>query len=173
MFCLFMPFRKLPFGDTKIFNVVVEVPAGSQKKYEYDPALGVMKLEKVLYDNVTFPFNYGHIPQTIAPDDYPLDVFIISTYPLHTGIVVECRPVGLLEVTDRGRRDNKILAIPISDLRLRGIQDEGDLPREYLDKIREFYGKLPGAWDHEIKLLGIKDKQAAVKELLRTLEFGV
>jgi len=167
-----MSFKKVPFGDTKAFNVVVEVPAGGQKKYEYDSEMDAIKLGEVLYGEIKFPFNYGHVPKTLAGDNDLLDAFIISTYPITTGTVVECRAVGLLEVNDRGKRDNKILAIPVNEMQFNGIQDVADMPEAYMERIKEFYEVLPKAWNRQIDLVSVKGKEAAVKELLLTQELA-
>ncbi len=168
----FMPFKDVPFGDAKTFNVVVEVPAGGQKKYEYDSEMDAIKLGEVLYDDLRFPFNYGHVPKTLAGDNDLLDAFVISSYPITTGTVVECRAVGLLEVMDRGKRDNKILAIPVNDTRFNQIQNIEDVPAADIEKFKSFYAALPAAWNREITLAGIKNKEAAVKELLLTQELA-
>ena len=167
-----MPFKDVPFGDAKTFNVVVEVPAGGQKKYEYDSEMDAIKLGEVLYGDLSFPFNYGHVPKTLAGDNDLLDAFVISSYPITTGTVVQCRAVGLLEVMDRGRRDNKILAIPVNDTRFDHIQNIEDVPEGDKEKFRAFYTALPTAWNREITLVGIKNKEAAAKELLLTQELA-
>ena len=167
-----MSFKKVPFGDTKAFNVVVEVPAGGQKKYEYDSEMDAIKLGEVLYGEIKFPFNYGHVPKTLAGDNDLLDAFVISTYPITTGTVVECRAVGLLEVNDRGKRDNKILAIPVSEAQFGNIQDVADIPEADIEKVKEFYLQISKAWNRQIDLLSVKDKEAAVKELLLTQELA-
>ena len=167
-----MSFKKVPFGDTKAFNVVVEVPAGGQKKYEYDSEMDAIKLGEVLYGDLRFPFNYGHVPKTLAGDNDLLDAFVMSTHPITTGTVVECRAVGLLEVNDRGKRDNKILAIPLNETQFSHIVDVDDIPAADMEKLREFYRQIPKAWDRQIDLVSVKDKEAAVKELLLTQELA-
>lgn len=167
-----MSFKKVPFGETHAFNVVVEVPAGGQKKYEYDTEMDAIKLGEVLYGDLRFPFNYGHVPKTLAGDNHLLDAFVLSTYPITTGTVVECRPVGLLEVVDRGKRDNKILAVPVNEPRFELIQNLADVDTGVLEKLKAFYAALPSAWKRDIQLLSFKDKDSAVKELLLTQELA-
>lgn len=167
-----MSFRKVPFGEIHAFNVVVEVPAGGQKKYEYDAEIDAIKLGEILYGDLRFPFNYGHVPKTLAGDNHLLDAFVLSTYPITTGTVVECRAVGLLEVVDRGKRDNKILAVPVKEPRFKSVQSLADVGAEVLEKLKAFYQALPLAWQRDIQLLGFKDKDSAVKELLLTQELA-
>ena len=165
-----MPFKKVPFGNASIFNAVIEVPTGGQKKYEYDPEMEAMHLSGVLYGDLKYPLNYGHVPKTWAQDNNLLDVFVISTYPISTGTVVACRAVGMLEVMDRGKKDNKILAVPVKEPVFDHIKDVEDFPQEDLNKLQEFYSHLPEAWKIDIQLKGIKNREAAIKELLAAQE---
>ena len=166
-----MTFKKVPFGDIKAFNVIVEAPAGSRKKYEYDPKIEAITLDKVFYDDLAFPFNYGHVAKTMAHDDYPLDAFVFSTYPLHTGVVVACRAIGMLEMIDEGKKDHKIFAVPISEGKLANLQNITDLKKEDTEKLLDFYKRVTEVLKKDIKILGFADKEEAQKELLRTLEF--
>jgi inorganic pyrophosphatase len=165
---ILMSLKKVPFGEIQEFNVVVEIPTGGQKKYEYDPVINAMRLDGVLYDEVKFPFNYGHIPQTISGDGDALDVFIISTHPITPGTVVTCRPVGMLEVIDRGHEDHKIIAVPLHETRLETITDITNIPEIDIEALKTFYGHLPKQWSREIQLKGFFGKDRAVKELLKT-----
>lgn len=162
-----MPFQKVPFGDVKAFNVVVEVPAGSQKKYEYDPNIDAVRLARVLYGDVKFPMNFGHVPQTVTDDEKLLYAFVMSTYPISTGTVVECRPVGILEVWENGRRGSRILAVPTHEHVFDAIQDIGDVPRERIAELEGFFKELPKIWNRDIQLRGMAGRDAAIRELLR------
>ena len=93
-------------------NCVIEIPKGKNTKYEYDEKLNVFKLERCLISSLTYPVNYGFIPQTIAQDGDPLDVLVYNHDPLDTGTVAECRIIGVLDFIDKGLIDNKILAVP-------------------------------------------------------------
>ncbi len=167
-----MPFEKVPFGSIEAFNVVVEVPAGGQKKYEYDPEINAIRLDKVLYGREKFPLNYGHIPQTFAHDDGLLDAFVFSTYPITTGTVVACRTIGILKVTDEGKKDDKILAVAIAETGLEHLQDIADIPKDQLKSIEDFYKMLPQAWNKNISYTEILGKNEAVKELQAAWKFS-
>ena len=166
-----MPFDKVPFGEIDAFNVVVEVPTGGQKKYEYDAEINAIKLDKVLYGQEKFPLNYGHVAETFAQDQSLLDVFVFSTYPITTGTVVTCRAIGVLKVIDEGKKDDKILAVPIAETALEHLQDIADIPKDQLFAIEEFYKFLPKSWNKQIEYKEILGKAEAIKELQAAREF--
>ncbi|MDE2311737.1 MAG: inorganic diphosphatase [Patescibacteria group bacterium] len=163
--------KKIPFGRPEAFNVVVEVAAGGSKKYAYDGEIGAIKLSRVLYDGLKFPFNYGFVAATENYDGGHLDAFIFSTHPLMAGMVAQCRAVGMLQLIDHGKPDHKILAVPLAENRLDRLQDIGDVPIGDKQKILDFYRAAASQWDRSIQIEGFADKIAAKKELLRTLEF--
>lgn len=167
-----MALQNVSFGDfhptDPIVNAIIESPTGSQHKYEIDTVRDVSVLDGVLYDDLRFPFNYGYIPKTEAGDGEHLDVFVISTHPIDNGTVVPCRPIGMIAVTDRGKEDNKILAIPVSETKFSAIADLKDLPEEYIGKLRVFYEKLPVQWNRSIFATGFYGKERAIEELRKS-----
>ncbi len=96
-------------------TVVVEIPAGSNHKIEWDRKVGVMKLDRVEPKIMAKPTNYGFIPQTLDEDGDELDVLIITNDPLTTGVVVEARILGVMKFVDDGEVDDKIIAVPADD----------------------------------------------------------
>jgi inorganic pyrophosphatase len=102
-----------PGKDTpEIVRMIVEIPQHSANKYEYDGALGVFRLDRALYSPLHYPGDYGFIPGTLADDDDPLDVLVLVQQPSFPGVMIEVRPVGLLNMVDNDERDQKILAVP-------------------------------------------------------------
>jgi inorganic pyrophosphatase len=163
-----MSLKNVPFGEIEAFNVIVEVPTGSQKKYAYDSTWDAIKLTRVLYDEVKFPLNYGCVAETEGGDGENLDVFVISTHPISRGTVVTCRAVGMMDVIDRGKEDHKIIAVPLSEPRLRHIQELEDVPENYINALKSFFAELVKQWHKDIVIKGFFDKKRARKELLRT-----
>ena len=163
---------KIPFGDADAFNVIIEVSQGGAKKYAYDSEMEAVKLKRELYDGLVFPFNYGFVAQTESGDGRHLDAFVISTHPLTHGTVVSCRAIGMLKMVDRSKQDNKIIAVPVMENRLENLRDITDWPQTEQQKITDFYKIAAAQWDSSIQLNGFEGKEAAKKELLRTLEFG-
>jgi inorganic pyrophosphatase len=102
-----------PGKDTpEIVRMIVEIPQQSANKYEYDGELGVFRLDRALYSPLHYPGDYGFIPGTLADDNDPLDVLCLVHQPSFPGVLIEVRPVGLLNMVDNDERDQKILAVP-------------------------------------------------------------
>ncbi|MFP3170708.1 MAG: inorganic diphosphatase [Sulfolobaceae archaeon] len=133
-------------------NVVIEIPMGSSIKYEYDEEEDVVKVDRVLYTSMMYPFNYGFVPGTLGEDGDPIDVLVITSYPILPGTVIEARPVGILYMRDEEGEDAKIIAVPKDkiDPGYSNIRDIIDLPEAVKNKIVHFfehYKELePGKW---------------------------
>lgn len=163
-----MSIKNLPFGEPEAFNAVIEIPKGSQDKYEYDEELDVVKLDRVLYGSQRFPFNYGFVPETRAEDGDHTDVLLLSTNSLVPGCVVVCRPIGFMGMIDSGEVDNKIIAVPVVDPRYADIMTLEDLPAHVLKEIQNFFETYKILQKKTVEVTGFKDKAAAVEELTKT-----
>ena len=122
-------------------NAVIEIPYGSNIKYEIDKASGALCVDRVLYGAMFYPANYGFVPNTLADDGDPADVLVLNEYPLAAGSVIPCRLIGVLMMEDESGMDEKLLAVPVSkiDPRYEGIKEVSDLPKATLDKIKNFF----------------------------------
>jgi inorganic pyrophosphatase len=131
----------LPIGDRcpELVNAVVEVPLGGVNKYEYDKQLHVFRLDRTLYSPVHYPGDYGFIPSTTAGDGDPLDVLVLVDQPSFSGCVIEVRPVGLLEMTDQGARDEKVLAVASGNPRYLEVNDYRDVYHHVVREIEHFF----------------------------------
>jgi inorganic pyrophosphatase len=96
----------------EIVRMIVEIPQHSANKYEYDGTLGVFRLDRALYSPLHYPGDYGFIPGTLADDGDPLDVLVLVQQPSFPGVLIEVRPVGVLNMVDGDERDQKVLAVP-------------------------------------------------------------
>ena len=163
-----MSYKNIPLGKPEQFNAVVEISKGGENKYEYDENLDSIKLDWVFSGGFHFPFDYGYIPQTRGGDGDHLDVFIIASHPLPIGTIVECRPVGMIELLDRGEEDNKILAVPVADLKYANCKGLEDLDFDYESVFREFCRELGVQKDKVVEIKGFRDQAAAIK----AIEFG-
>lgn len=114
-----MSLLEVPIGDAapERFNTVIEIPRGSTNKYEVDQQSGVIRLDRVLYSPLFYPFDYGYIPQTHYLDGDPLDVLVLVSHPTFPGCVVEAIPIAVLEMTDEKGSDEKILCVAAKDPR--------------------------------------------------------
>lgn len=160
----------LPFGEMEKFNVVVEIPKGSQDKYEYDEKLNVIKLDRVLYGSQRFPFNYGFVPETRALDGDHADVALLSTNPLIAGCVVVARAIGFIEMVDSGEVDNKIVAVPVVDPRFADINSLEDLPEHLLKEFQNFLETYKVLQGKKVEIKGFGNKERALEELKVTKE---
>ena len=96
----------------EIVRMIVEIPQHSANKYEYDGNLGVFRLDRALYSPLHYPGDYGFIPGTLAEDKDPLDVLVLVQQPSYPGVMIEVRPVGVLNMVDSSEKDQKVLAVP-------------------------------------------------------------
>ena len=99
------------------FTAVIEIPAGSKKKYELDKQTGLLRLDRILYTSTHYPANYGFIPRTYADDGDPLDVLVLCTEALDPLVEVDCYPIGCIRMIDDEEIDDKIIALPFGDRR--------------------------------------------------------
>ena len=96
------------------FNVVIEIPMNADPiKYEVDKESGAIFVDRFMGTAMHYPCNYGYVPNTLSPDGDPVDVLVITPFPLIPGVVVRCRPIGVLKMTDESGEDAKVLAVPV------------------------------------------------------------
>ena len=156
-------------GNAEEINVIIETPDGSSNKYEIDKESGLIRLDRANYSGIPFPFNYGFVPQTLWHDGDALDVVLLATFPIPSGILVPARPVALMEMNDTGEDDAKIIAVPVEDKWWDDIQNASDLNPHLVKEIKHFfesYKALKGK-PAEVKTGEFKDRtvaQAAVVE---------
>lgn len=118
---------------------IVEIPKGSRNKYEYSKSAGVIKLDRVLYSPLHYPSDYGLIPRTFYDDGDPLDIMVMINEPTYPGCVIEARPIGMFRMIDRGKPDDKILAVPSTDPIFEDYHDLGDVAKHFLAEIAHFF----------------------------------
>ena len=121
------------------FMAVIEIPMGSNVKYELDKTTGLLRLDRVLYSAVYYPANYGFIPQTLAEDDDPLDVLVLCQESVVPLTLVMARAIGMITMIDAGRQDHKILAVASQDPEYRAVHHYTDLPEHRLTMLRRFF----------------------------------
>lgn len=135
------PLFTLNVGDDapRGVNMLVEIPQGSINKYEYITESGIIKLDRVLYEQIPYPIEYGAIPRTWDEDEDPLDIMCLMSYPTFPGCLVAVRPIAVMEFIDSGEIDDKILAVPENDVRFRNVKDMDDVDSHRLDEISYFF----------------------------------
>ena len=122
-------------------DIIVEVPQGSRNKYEYDPLIDAIRLDRMLFTSTRYPHDYGFIPGTLAEDGDPADILVVSHTPVVPGAVIRCRPVGVLKMTDEAGGDEKVLAVPVDKLHpMYGhVKNWTDLPNMLTAQIGHFF----------------------------------
>jgi inorganic pyrophosphatase len=149
-----------------VINVIVEIPKGSQNKYEYDKKRSIFKLDRVLFSPFFYPGEYGIIPQTYAEDGDPMDALVLVTNPTYPGVLIEARPIGMLRMKDGGEMDNKILCVAKDDVRYDNLKDITNLDPHYLKEIGHFFEVYKHLEGKKVEILGWKNAASAKKEVL-------
>lgn len=148
-----------------IVDVIIEIPAGSRNKYEYDHASHVIRLDRVLHSSVHYPSDYGFIPDTLSKDGDPLDVLVLVIDPTFPGCHVPARPVGLLRMHDEKGEDEKVLAVPVGDPRFEEFHSLEDLPQHWLREIENFFATYKLLEDKETDLYGWEGLDSVLKTI--------
>lgn len=130
-------------GEDRIFPTdfmaVIEIPKGSNKKYELDKATGMLSLDRILFTATHYPMNYGFIPRTYGDDKDPLDVLVLCSEAIEPMTLVRCYPIGIMNMTDGGMGDEKIIAIPYGDPTYMGYTDIKELPKHIFEELKHFF----------------------------------
>jgi inorganic pyrophosphatase len=157
----------IPSGSAEAMNVIIEIPKFSKNKYEIDKETGLIALDRVMHTSQDYPFDYGFVPQTLFDDGDALDVVVLTTYPLAPGILVKARPVAIMEMTDGGERDDKVVAVPVDDPRFDEVQDLADLNKHFIKEMTHFFETYKKVQKKEVTVgewLGKAEAQAAFKK---------
>ena len=151
------------------FNVVIEIPMNADPvKYEVDKETGAIFVDRFMTTAMHYPTNYGYVPQTLSGDGDPVDVLVITPFPLPAGVVVPCRALGILMMEDEAGVDGKVLAVPTEKIlpthsHLKSVDDVHELVLKSISHFFEHYKDLEkGKW---VKVLGWQGIDAARKEI--------
>lgn len=149
----------------KDVNVIIEIPMNSDPiKYEFDKAAGAIIVDRFMQVSMSYPCNYGFVPHTLSDDGDPIDVLVIARYPIISGAIINCKPVGVLLMEDESGVDEKIIAVPSSklDASLSHIEDIDDVPEILKARIKHFFESYKaldeGKW---VKISGWADRAKA------------
>jgi inorganic pyrophosphatase len=152
------------------FNVVIEIPMNADPvKYEVDKETGAIFVDRFMSTSMHYPTNYGYVPKTISGDGDPVDVLVITPVPLIPGVVVSCRPIGILKMEDEAGDDAKVLAVPVDKVlaiytHWQKPEDMNPLRLKTIAHFFEHYKDLePNKW---VKVLGWEGPESAKQEVL-------
>lgn len=171
-----MSYNSIPAGNDlpNDINVIIEIPANHDPiKYEVEKDYDAIFVDRFVATPMFYPANYGYIPGTLSEDGDPLDVLVVSPYPVMPGSVIRSRPVGVLNMTDESGPDAKLIAVPHTKLTklYDNVQECSDLPELLIKQIGHYFENYKaleaGKW---VKVQGWDNADAARAEILASRE---
>jgi inorganic pyrophosphatase len=166
-------YLKFPtWADSGHVHAVVETPRGSRAKLELDPKLGAFTLAKPLLAGLTYPYDWGFIPSTKAEDGDPLDVLIIHDAATYPGLVLTCKPIGVLEVlqtsTGKKERNDRVFVVPDRSPFEGDLQDIRRLPSRAIKELEKFFEATNALEAKTLKFLGWRGPAKAIKTIKKS-----
>lgn len=131
-----------PYDEQRNLRVVVETPRGASIKIKFDDKLGCFSLSRVLPLGVTYPYDFGFVPQTLAQDGDPLDAVVLIDAMTYPGVVISCRLLGALQVEERGLRgrpNHRLVAVPVKAARRDDWRNFSDLGKRMQQELERFF----------------------------------
>ena len=152
------------------FQAVIEIPLGSNVKYELDKASGLLKVDRIIHSAVFYPANYGFIPQTYAEDNDPLDVLVLCQEPVQPLALIRARAIGLMNMIDYAASDDKDIAVATNDPEFSSYIEANELPSHRLLVLRRFFQDYKQLEGKQVQVEDIRPAYAAVKVIEKALE---
>lgn len=154
-----------------LWQVIIETPKGCRNKFAFDPEKRVFTLRAVLPAGMAFPYDFGFLPRTIAPDGDPLDVLLLMDEPAFPGVAVRARLIGVIEgeqvENKRKVRNDRLLAVADATHQYANVRRISDLPRHFLRELEEFFVNYHRLEGRRYKLLGGKNSSVAERVIRR------
>ena len=148
-----------------LLQVIIETPAHSRNKFAYDPDQGIFALKKVLPAGMVFPYDFGFLPRTLAPDGDPIDVLLLMDEPAYPGCAVRARLIGVIEGEQldgkKKVRNDRLVAVAEANHQYANIRKLGDLPAQWIKELQNFFVNYHRLEGKEYRLLGCKGADAA------------
>ncbi len=145
------------------FMAFIEIGKGGKVKYELDKETGLIKFDRLLYTSMVYPANYGFIPRTLGGDGDPLDVLVLTSEPLIPGVLVECRPIGMIIMVDDGEQDEKIIAVAKDDPFFTNVKNMDGLPKHTFDEMVHFFKRYKELQNKVTEIKSVEGIEAALK----------
>lgn len=151
------------------FQAVIEIPLGSNVKYELDKATGLLKVDRIIHSAVYYPANYGFIPQTYAEDDDPLDVLVLCQEAVYPLALIQARAIGLMTMIDSGASDDKVIAVATNDPEFNSYVEARDLPPHRLLVLKRFFSDYKQLEGKQVQVEDIRPAYAAITVIEKAL----
>jgi len=160
----------IPVQSSDLFPALIEIPAGSKTKFELDKPTGLLKVDRVLYGSVHYPWNYGFIPRTYCGDKDPLDVLVLGQAIVPPLSVMRAKPIGVMRMVDQGDADDKIIAVHADDPSYQHFQDIKELAPHILDEITNFFEIYKTLEHKKVEVNGMFGRSEAVRIIDEAIE---
>ena len=148
-------------------RAIIEVPSGSNIKYELDKASGLIKVDRILYSAVHYPANYGFIPRTYCDDNDPLDILVFGQEAVVPLCIMQARPIGVMKMLDSGQEDDKIIAVHADDPEYAHYTDISQFPPHRLQMLKRFFEDYKVLEKKEVRIerfLGYMDAREIIRK---------
>lgn len=149
---------------------MIEIGSGSKSKYEVDKTTGMLKLDRVLHSSMSYPTNYGFIPQTLWDDGDPLDILVLTQVSIQPLSLVDAKIIGSMLMTDNNDADDKIIAVAKNDPAFNHYQSLEELPAHTLDEIKNFFETYKLLEKKTVTVQNFYDKETAIKKIERSID---
>jgi inorganic pyrophosphatase len=168
---LFHPWHDVSPGKDlpRDFQAVIEIPLGSNVKYELDKPTGLLKVDRIIHSAVFYPANYGFIPQTYAEDNDPLDVLVLCQEPVLPLSLIKARAIGLMTMIDSGATDDKVIAVATNDPEFSNYLEARDLPAHRLLVLKRFFQDYKQLEGKQVQVEEIRPAYAALTVIEKSL----
>src|SRR5260370_2928765 len=151
------------------FQAVIEIPLGSNVKYELDKASGLLKVDRIIHSAVFYPATYGFIPQTYADDNDPLDVLVLCQEPVQPLALIKARAIGVMTMIDSGASDDKIIAVATNDPEFNTYVEANELPPHRLLVLKRFFQDYKQLEGKQVQVEDIRPAYAAMNIIEKSL----
>ncbi|MBV8867684.1 MAG: inorganic diphosphatase [Acidobacteriaceae bacterium] len=155
-------------------RVVIETPKGRRNKFDYDPRLEAFTLGGLLAEGLSFPFDFGFVPSTVAEDGDPIDVMVLMDEPAHVGCVLMVRLIGIIEAqqTEQGKttQNDRLIGVAVHSYSHENVQSIGDVNKSILDQVQEFFISYNKSRGKKFKVTGVHGPSKALKRLQQAIE---
>jgi inorganic pyrophosphatase len=160
----------------RLVQVIIETPANSRNKFAYDPDQGIFALKKVLPAGMVFPYDFGFLPQTLAPDGDPIDVLLLMDEPAFPGCAVRARLVGVIEGEQldgkKKVRNDRLIAVAEANHQYANVRKLKDLPSQWMKEVQDFFVNYHNLEGKKYRLLGCRGADAALTLIKEAMKAG-
>ncbi len=168
----FNPWHAVSIGPDapQTVEAIIEIPKGSRSKYELDKATGMLRLDRILYSAVYYPYNYGFIPQTYCDDKDPLDILVLTQAKVMPLCIMRAKVIGVMRMIDGGEMDDKIIAVSQDDMSINHIESIDDLPDHLLKEVRAFFEDYKKLENKTVEVEEFQSKEMAWEIINKSIE---